>query len=255
MRLQSGHPAWVLSAILLLLVTLHQEAFAGVPNACRRTAPNAVTAYLNLAPGHRGTLFVARNGELKLLMKGGVDSCNATPAEVELVRVEGSRQDDMFILSRRLGLEVPGSLGISMFLGFGRDTVRLIGTGDRDSIRVYRFESSSPWIEKYSWKGIAFGNVFGVDLMRLKGRGSSDLLVGKPRDPGIFVQSTRIQLVTKAGRGADTTVGGQRGDRIRGGPGGDSLRGGKGDDVLKGGLGVDLCRGGPGDDSLSGCEV
>jgi hypothetical protein len=246
---------FVLSAVLLPHVAfLDQQAVGGAPNACRRTSPSRVTIFLRVAPQNKGSLLVAPDGELKLRMKTGMDSCNGTIAEINSVGLRGSSRRDTLILDRRNGLG-GARLHFDLFWQGGRDRFFLLGTKARDRVRVRQFESSSPWIEEFEWDNVGRGRIFDLERMMLVGRAGADFLVGKPPGPGPFARRTHIHLHTRGGPGPDRAIGGRKGDRIRGGTGDDFLRGGPGPDTLRGGPGRDTCRGGGGVDMITGCEA
>jgi len=197
---------------------------------------------------------VTPKDRLKLKMKGGMDPCKGTTAEIGTVNVRGSSFRDTLTLDRNHGLD-GARLGFQVGLKGGRDTLRLLGTKDRDRIRMSRFESSSPWIEVFQWKRVGGGRIFDVERTLIKGRGHDDSLVGSPSRPfrPRFSRSTNIRLRINAGVGSDRVIGGRRGDSLWGGSGDDFLRGGRGSDALRAGPGNDYCLGGPGDLLITSC--
>lgn len=243
----------MLAALLPQVPFLSRQATGAVPNACRRTGSHVVTIFLRAAPEHRGTLVVTPMGRLKLKMKGGVDPCRGTTAEIGTVLARGSSFPDTLTLDRSRGLD-GARLNFQPLLRGRGDTVRLLGAKGRDRIRMSRFESSSPWIEVFQWKRVGSGRFFDVERVVIKGKGGDDFLVGRPSRQSGFVQPTKIRLRIAAGPGSDRAIGGRRGDIVRGGIDDDLVRGGRGSDVLRGGRANDYCLGEPDDRLIIGCE-
>jgi hypothetical protein len=245
----------VCTALLPHIALLDQQAIAGAPDACQRNGDHRIRISLKEARKHQGTLIVAPNGALKLRMPGGVDPCGGNIAQIDEVGVGGSAKRDTLTLDRRRGLD-GARLHFNMFFGGGWDTLRLLGTKNRDRARFSRSESSSPWLENFRWLSVGFGRTFSLQRVVFRGRGGADMLSGKPSGgPGPFVRRTSIHLLVRGGKGDDRAYGGARGDSLRGGKGNDFLRGGPGDDLLKGGTGVDDCDGDDGVDVVLGCEI
>jgi hypothetical protein len=231
-----------------------RRSIAKGAGVCRRTSKHRATILLARAPGHSATLVVAPDGMLKVVTKGGVDPCGGTLAEIGTLLGDGSAERDTLILDRSRGLE--GSrLRFTIFLAGGRDTLRLLGDRNSERIRFSEFESSSPWVERFSWRRVGQGATFNVERLILQGRGGGDLITGKPVTTSRFTRSIDIQMITTGGPGSDRVIGGRKRDVLRGSAGNDYLRGGKAPDLARGGTGLDDCSGGPADDVVVGCEL
>ena len=257
MRVRVRTLGWALSLAVLVLSAAAVPDIRSAPKGggvCRRSGKRGVVVLLARAPGHRAILFVAPNGELKVATKGRVDPCGGTLAEIRSVRGDGSRQRDTLTLDRSRGLE-GARLRFLISLGGGRDSLRLLGDRNTDRMRFSEFESSSPWIQVFSWRRVGRGNTFNVERLILQGKGGADRIIGKPANPSRFTRSISIRMITKGGTRPDRVIGGRKRDVLEGEGGKDYLRGGKGPDVLAGGGGTDDCSGGPAIDSVLGCEI
>jgi hypothetical protein len=244
----------VLVAVLSCLLVPAQHTTAAVPNACRRIGRHVIGIYLGAVPDHRGTLVISSAGMLRLKMKGGVDPCRGTTAEIGGVVARGSSFPDTLTLDRTRGLDGARLNFHQVWLRGRGDTVRLLGAKTRDRIRMSRFESSSPWLEVFRWDRVGSGTFSDIERVVIQGRGHDDFLVGRPSRQGRYNQPTKIRLRIDAGPGSDRAIGGRRGDSIAGGSGDDLVRGGRGSDRLRAGIGDDRCLSEPADLLITGCE-
>lgn len=240
--------------LLGTLMFLPPAASASIPDACRRMGEHTVTIRLRLAPHNRGTLVSGPGGQLRLKMSRGSDPCGGMVNEIFTFRVKGSREREVFAIRANRALE-RGSFTFLIHLGGATDRLRLRGTNHQDRITYFVGDTSDGAVEMFRWRRVGSARVFGVNRIRLVGRGEDDALRGNPAGPPRkFPESSRRPMRISGGSGDDTVVGGRRNDRLAGWSGNDFILGGKGNDTLLGGGGLDDCSGGGGVDTLVGCE-